>query len=116
MLASAIKVRFEQLRTLGFADVGAFYTAVGNPSANPIRMLRIVNTTNQNILVSFDDIDDYDFVYSLGDVLYNFGSNKIDPAGIYEMPQNTTVYVRYQGATAPTSGNVYVMMIYASTK
>lgn len=116
MQNSALKAKFEPLRELAFGGVGAFYAPVGGPSLNPIRILRINNTLNQNIKVSFDDIDDYDYIPAGQQVQYDFGANKSTVGGVLEMPKITQVYVRYVGAMAPTSGQVDVTMIYASEK
>ena len=116
MQNSALKAKFEPLREIAFGDVGAFYAPVGTPSNNPIRIMRINNTLNTNIKVSFDDIDDYDFIEAGASVTYNFGANMATPAGVLEMPKGTQVYVRYIGAMAPTSGSVDVTFIYASTR
>lgn len=112
-LVSSIRVRFENLRSLGFASIIGTYTGVGTPFANPVRLLKITNLTNANLLVSFNGVDDKDIVAANGFTLYDFGTNQTASAGNLEMAVGDRVYVREESA-APTSGSVYVTVIYAS--
>ena len=83
------------------------------PFANPVRILKVTNLSNENILVSFNGIDDHDVVSAYGFFLYDYSSNKANAAGFLEQPQGDRVYVRAAG-TLPTVGNVYVTVVYAS--
>ncbi len=111
--ASSIRVRYEPLRSLGFAGISAVYAGVGLPFANPVRILKVTNLTDANILVSLNGVDDHDVVPAYGFFLYDYASNKGSAAGLLEQPQGDRIYVKSEGAV-PTLGNLYVTIIYAS--
>lgn len=113
MLASSVRVRYEPLRSIGFASISGTYTAVGLPMANPIRILKVSNFTDANIKVSIDGITDHDVVSADGFYLYDFGTNKSDAGGLLEQPQGDRFYVKSETSN-PTTGNLYITIIYAS--
>lgn len=114
-LVSSVRVRFETLRSLSFGGISAVYAGVGLPFSNPIRILKVTNLTNENLLVSFNGIDDMDVVAANGFFLYDYGTNKSDAAGLLEQPVGDRVYVKSEDAD-PTLGSVYVTIIYAAQK
>jgi hypothetical protein len=114
MLTSAAIIKFETLRSIAFGGIGANYSAVGGVFNNPIRILKISNETDESALISFNGIDDQDIVAANGFVLYDFTGNASAQAGVLELQAQKRIYVKQAGA-APTSGNLYVTAIYAST-
>lgn len=112
-LVSSARAEFEILRTLPFGLIGAAYTGVGLKFANPVRLLKVTNNTDANLLVSFNGVDDQDIVVAYGFFLYDLCSNKTDAAGILELSAGKRLYVK-QEAWAPTVGSVYATIIYAS--
>lgn len=114
MQATAIKVRYETLRSLAFGSIGASYAAVGSALANPVRILKVTNTTDADLLVSMDGVNNMDIVAASGFYLYDFASNASEKGGLLEQQANQIVYVK-QASGAPTLGSVYVTVVYAST-
>jgi hypothetical protein len=114
MLASALRVKFEEVRYLAFGFIGLNYVATGAPFANPVRMLKVTNLTNADLLISFNGIDDHDVIAARSAFIYDYGSNKIIPAGILEQPAGGIIYVKEYSSPA-ISGGVFVTVIYAST-
>jgi hypothetical protein len=112
-LVSSIRVRYEPLRSIGFADITADYQSVGLPFANPVRILKVTNLTNVNMLVSLNGIDDHDVVAANGFFLYDYSSNKANAAGLLEQPQGDRIYVKAED-DLPDVGNLYVTVVYAS--
>lgn len=112
-VVSSVRVRYEDLRTLNFAAISPAYAAVGTPFENPVRILKVTNLTNGNLLISFNAVDDMDIVAAGGFYLYDFTSNKSDAGGLFEQPAQDRLYVRNPGVAA-TSGDVYVTVIFAS--
>lgn len=108
------KIRYETLRILNFADISVSYASVGTPFSHPVRILKVSNTTNANLIISFDGVNEMDFIAASSFYLYDFGSNKADPGGYLEQPIGDRLYVA-QESIAPTSGNVYVTVVYAAT-
>jgi len=112
-LASSIRVRFEPLRSIAFGGISGTYAGVGLPFSNPVRLICIDNATDENVLVSINGVDDHTWVASNGFKLFDYASNKGEKAGLLEQPQGDRIYVKAEGSN-PTSGNVYVTVIYAS--
>lgn len=113
MATQARKVKFEALRSLGFADISGAYAAVGTPFGHAVRMLKVVNNTDANLIIHYDGLADEDYVAASSQFIYDFTSNVSETGDVLELAANTTVYVRDDGV-APTSGSVYVIVIYAS--
>ena len=112
-LTSAVRVRYETLRSILYSSISSSYTAIGTPFANPVRILKVTNLTDKPILVSLNGIDDHDIVPANGFFLYDYASNKSDAAGLLEQPQDDRIYVKAASAL-PTTGNLYVTVVYAS--
>lgn len=114
-LASSIRVRYEPLRSILFSGISGTYAGVGLPFFNPVRILKVTNFTNVNVLVSLNGIDDHDIVASNGFFLYDYCSNKAHAGGLLEQPQGDRIYVKAEsGSNLPSIGTVYVTVVYAS--
>lgn len=112
-LVSSIRVRYEPLRSTAFGDITTGYEGVGLPFANPVRILKVTNLTDKDILVSFDGITDHDVVAANGFFLYDYSSNRSNTAGLLEQPQGDRIYIKAED-TLPTIGTLYVTIVYAS--
>jgi hypothetical protein len=112
-IVSSGRIRFEDLRSLGFAGIGAIYAGIGLPFANPVRILKVTNLTDVDLLISFNGISDHDVVATKGFFLYDYATNQSSSAGILEQAVGDRVYVK-QITGAPTLGSVYVTVVYAS--
>ena len=112
-LVSSVRVRYEPLRSIAFSGISAVYAGVGLPFSNPVRILKVSNFTDANVLVSLNGIDDHDVVAANGFFLYDYTSNKANAAGLLEQPQGDRIYVKAV-STLPTAGNLYVTIVYAS--
>ncbi len=112
-LTSSIRVRYEPLRSVAFGTITTVYEPIGLPFANPVRILKVTNLTDQPVLMSLNGIDDHDIVAANGFFLYDYSSNRSDAAGLLEQPQGDRIYVRAEDVL-PSDGNVYVTVVYAS--
>jgi len=112
-VASSIRVRYEPLRSILFSNISALYASVGLPFSNPVRILKLSNLTDANILVSFNGVDNHDVVPANGFFLYDYTSNKSNAGGLLEQPQNDRLYVKAE-SSLPSTGSLYVTLVYAS--
>lgn len=112
-LVSSIRVRYEPLRSIDFSDITTDYVGVGLPFENPVRILKVTNLCDKNMLVSINGLDDHDVVAANGFFLYDYSSNKANAAGLLEQPQGDRIYVKAEDAL-PTTGILYVTVVYAS--
>ena len=106
---ASIVVAADALRSLAFGAIGMSYLPLGTPFAHPMRILKFVNVTNADMIISFDGIVDHDYVPAGGFTLYDLTTNRSETAGWF-FREGTQVYVRY--VTAPTSGAVYLVALY----
>ena len=110
----ANKVNFDTLRSLAFGDISATYAAVGTPLDHSARMICITNGTQGGMIFSTDDtnVDGNIFVPAGGSRIYNFTANLIPGKDDnFVVPAGTQFYVKQ--TAAPTSGAVYIEVIYA---
>lgn len=114
MSSGGLLVRYENLRTLGFASVSGSYSGVGPAFQNPVRILKVTNTTNENLRVSFDGITDMDIVAANGYYVFDYTTNDARKVGDLVQAAGQRLYVKHEGV-APTLGTVYVTIIYAAT-
>ncbi len=105
----SIVVKVDVLRSLGFGSIGASFLPIGIPFEHPMRILKIINVTNTDMIISFDGINNNDYVPAGGFTLYDLTTNQNESAGWF-FKTGTQVYVKY--ASAPASGSVLVVALY----
>lgn len=116
----------ETIRFLTFTQINAGagnYVPIGQVTAsatnnsyaflNPIRVFHIEDTTDQQVWYSLDGINDHYTLVSNSFLLIDVCSNRSEMGEILELPQGTTVYVRYSGGAPLTTGGVYLSVSYA---
>lgn len=105
-------IRVDGLRSLAAASIGATYTNgnIGTPFAHPVRLLKIINNTNADLIISYDGVNDNDFVPANGFCLYDGNTNKNLPDSRWIFQPNTTVYARSTGT--PSTGSIYVIALF----
>ena len=103
--------RFEPIRSLGFAGISGTYAAVGTPAEKLGRIICMSNNTQGDLLFSTDGVEDHIFIaagsFKLYDIQANMNTNYDDR---YVLPVGLQFYVKQ--ITAPTSGSVYVEVLY----
>ena len=131
-----IIVAYEPLREIVFGDIPATYLPTNTassfylPSKNPIRIIKIKNTTDANVYISFVRGGAYDLATLNPALLINndyipahsgdtvdYNTNHAMPSGIFEQQLNTQVFIKYDTTApqvAPTVGKVTLTFIYAS--
>ena len=105
----SIVVSVDSLRSLGFASISGTYTAVGIPFAHPMRVIKIVNGCDTDMIISFDAVNDNDIIPASSFALYDISANEAGTDGWF-FRTGTQVYVKQ--VSAPASGTVYVTTMY----
>ncbi len=106
---ASIIVSVDELRSLAFGAIGATYLPLGIAFAHPMRIIKIINTTNTDMFISFDGTLDNDYVPAGSFILYDITTNQYNDAGWF-FRTGTQVYVKYN--TAPASGSVFLAAVY----
>lgn len=113
MSSLSVRIRYEPLRSLAFGGISGSYAGVGTAFVFPVRILKITNQTNADLLISFDGVTDRDIIPAGTIEVLDYGSNKADTGGQLDQSMGDRVYVK-QASGAASSGSVYVTAIYAS--
>lgn len=109
-MASQI-VRLDALRVLAFGSITGSYTVLGGEFVHNMRTIRFVNTTDADLLISFDTVNDNIILPAGSFVLYDCTTNRENNITFFVFQLNTQCYVKYASG-APTKGSVYVECIY----
>ena len=105
-----IKLTYDERRDIDSATFNNSYQAVGSALTRPIRIVKIVNNSDEDIDISTDGVTDHDACPAGGFCLYDLTANKVQyqgQSGAF-FAEGTQFYVK--GAAAGT-GLVYLVCI-----
>ncbi len=106
------QAKVDTLRTLAFGSIGATFAAVGTAFGFQARIICFTNTTNADVIFSMNGTTDQLIVpagsFKLFDITMNHRPVNMDD---FCFAIGTQWYVRY--ASAPSSGAVYIEVVYA---
>jgi hypothetical protein len=106
-------LRVDAIRTKASGAITGSYTTLGGPTTHLWRMFRFTNTTDGDLLISFDGTTDNLIVPAGSFVLYDVCTNAA-PSNLNDnllVGIGTQIYVKYN--TAPTTGSVWLEGLYA---
>ncbi len=106
------RILYETLRTANTASAGT-YLALGTPLAHPSCLIKMVNLSNKDLLISLDGTNAVDICPSGGFWLYDVTTNSPQTNNIFA-DQGRQYYVLTTDAAAGT-GNVYLVVQYIQT-
>ena len=78
----------------------------------PIRLIKLYNSTDADLFISNDGINDKDIIPAKSEIIYDIASNKSDQGGCLFLSTNQQLYVRY--VSAPGLGTLYLTTIYGT--
>jgi hypothetical protein len=110
---ASIKLLPETIRSLAFGAIGAAYMGVGTSLTQPSRVLYLQNLTDQELLFSFDGVNDHLILPQNGFFLIDITANKTNQAMAFFVEEGTRIYVKHNGV-APLSGSAYVSTFYGT--
>ncbi len=98
----------EPLRSLAYTSFsGTSYVGVGPALQDPCHSYKWQNNTDVDLFLSWDGVNDHEFMPAHTGFVYDVGSNKSFSAGALHVAQGTRFYVR-ESAAAATMGEVYI--------
>jgi homogentisate 1,2-dioxygenase len=106
----AARAFFEPIKTLAFGGISGAYASVGSPSDHEIRVFKISNNTQGDMYFTTDVNEDQIFLSAGAFTLYDVQANIGPPDDKFVLPKGTQFSVKQ--ITAPTSGDVYIEIIY----
>lgn len=100
-------VQFQTLQTLSHSSIGTSFSTVGNPFSNALRMFRLINNTDADMIFTTSSVDSTGqfFVPAGSYVLYDVTTNSGFMATA-AVQANTQFYVKY--STAPSKNAVWI--------
>jgi hypothetical protein len=104
------QAKFDTLRSLAFGSISGTYAAVGTKLTYPARLLVITNGTNGDLFLSTDGSNDMLFLAQNSFKLFDLSTNRLNVDQMFVVPAATQFYVKQ--STAPSSGSVYIEVIY----
>jgi hypothetical protein len=102
------KAKNEVLRTYDTSVGDSTFQAVGDPLANPARIIKWKNDSNVDVTISFDGTNDHDIILAGDREVEDLTANKTIEEGLLR-GRNTQIYA----SSAAGTGNLYLTVIYA---
>ena len=90
-LAQANIIRYEELRSIAYTSISGSFAGVGTPFSNPVRMLKITNRTDADLIISFDGLTNHDILPAMSAYIYDYCTNESEAGGLLEQPAMTRV-------------------------
>lgn len=106
-----VRVAWEPLRSINSATFTGSYQALGTPLANSCFLVKVVNNSNVNVLISTDGTTDMDVVPAGGFFLFDETANASRDSGL-TIHNKTQFYIK-GSAGGGNSGLVYLVVQYA---
>lgn len=100
----------DELRSVAFGATSGSYVELGGEFQHPMRLVKIVNNTNGDMIISFDGVTDNDFIPAGGFTLYDVTTNREESATYFVFANGTQVFVKR--SSVPTSGSIYMVCLY----
>ena len=115
MAVNSLAMQWEPLRSVAASTIASAYglgtyAGIGTQLNYPCKIMKVVNTTDVDIMISNDGINAKDYVPSGGFFLYDITTNKSETGGYFALAQGERLYAYGN----PTIGSVYFISIYAS--
>jgi len=111
-MAYGIRAQLDNLRELGFASISGAYATVGTPLTDHARIICFSNSTDADMYISDDGVNNKLRLAANSFRLIDFSTNKIRDDGLF-VSQGTQFYVK-QNSGAPSRGNVWIEVTSAS--
>jgi hypothetical protein len=109
---ASTQVRVDAYKTLAFGSITNSFQAVGTSIAHAWRIICLTNTTDADMIFSFDSTSSNLYVPANSFKLFDLCGNAEPNTVGFFISVGTTVYVKYN--TPPTKGAVFVEGIYGS--
>ena len=110
-MAYGTRVRFEELRRVGFAGIGAGYAALGGATSDHTRLVSIFNGTDADVDIALNDFTTVFSLAASSGQIFDFTSNKVRDDGLFLM--QGTIFYQKRTSAAPTKGNLWIQVMYA---
>lgn len=101
---------FDNIRSLAFGGISGSYAVVGSVFAHNARIVILNNGTNGDVLFTTNNTVDQIFVPQGSHVILDLTANRDSQSTVLALATGTQFYVKQ--VTAPSSGSVYISVVY----
>jgi len=99
----------EPLRSVAASTFSGAYVTLGTPFVHSIRIMKLTNNANVDVTVSWDGINDHEYLPAGSFLLLDVATNK-EASVTFEIAQNTQLSVKGSAGT----GSVYLSAYYGA--
>ena len=107
------RATFEAVREAAFGSVGAAYAAIGSATADYPRIISFYNSTDKDVYISFNGVTDHIRLAAGSGQVLDLTTNKVRDDGLL-LPLGTVFYQKRTAMGAPSTGSVWVQVVYAA--
>lgn len=113
-MITSVCARYEPIRYLAFGSIAVGYTGIGTAFEHPARLVRITNSTNADLMFTYDTSEDQIIVPAYTSYVDDITANTYTTqhSGILAKPKGSRLYVKQ--IEVPTLKGVYVSVLYGS--
>ena len=72
----------------------ANYTAIGNPIEGALTIIRITNASDEDVIISYDGVNEHGYIVSGGRFKDEFQSNARHDCGEWVLAKGTVIYAK----------------------
>jgi len=105
-------LQYDTIRSLDTSTASS-YASLGSELTYPTCIVKIINVSNKDLIISVDGTNDVDYVPAGSFVLYDITTNAVDN-NILFIPANRQYYAKTSDGAAGT-GKVYLISLYTPT-
>lgn len=102
-----VRLQLEPVRELAFGGISGTYAVVGTTLANPSRVIMVKNSTNKDIYISLDGVNNHMRVVAGTADSFDEKTN----GGL--IAQGTQFWAKQTADGAPASGNIIIQTVFA---
>lgn len=111
-MAFGTRAQLDNVREVAFGSISGTYAAIGTALTDHARLIRFVNSTDVQVYISDDGVNNKLRLAANSYILFDFSANKIRDDGLF-FPVGSQFYVK-QVSGAPGSGAVWVEVVSAA--
>ena len=103
-------VRVDAIRSVEYSSITSSYTTLGGSFSHAMRVIKLTNNTDGDLLISFDGVTDNVILPAGSFTLYDVTTNREENDIFFVFQVGTQVFVKY--STSPAKGAVYLECLY----
>ena len=93
------RANWEAYKILQYTSLSGTFTALGSPLQQASKVLKLINTTDADVIVSFDGVTLQDYIPAGGFCLYDISCNAFRD-GDLTIAKGTQIFVKQAAATS----------------